>query len=243
MDVPDETSPFPFGSSEGAAAPTAAESWEAVAQLPAEDHGKGWEMVATGASTHDDCSIFPPVLHEGLYLRNDSLPALAPPVPPQEQVRVVEEPSSWPMRYEQVGEMRPTRWGPLSDSARRLIGSGIEVIRAKISLCKGGGLGLVAGGGVWSFMAVAGFVGALMYMKRRHRREKELLLLLLQEKDQVKIWFPHFRLALGKQRQNSSVPVFVAAFSEMAFTGGKGEQPALGSPKYLVPRVTGEAAS
>ncbi|CAL9084261.1 unnamed protein product [Musa textilis] len=184
MDVPDETSPFPIGSSEGAAAPTAADAWETVAQLPAEEHGRGWEMVPTGASNHDDCSIFPPTLHEGLYLRHDSLPVLAPPIPPQEQVRVVEEPSSWPMRSEEVGEMRPTRWGPLSDSARRLIGSGIEVIHAKISLCKGGGLGLSTGRGVWSFMAVAGFVGALMYMKRRHRREKELLLLLLQEKDQ-----------------------------------------------------------
>lgn len=86
-----------------------------------------------------------------------------------------------------VSEIVPVRWGPLSESAWRLIGSGLEAIHAKITLFReneGGGLGCLSVG-VWSFAVVSGLVGALIFMRRGHRREKELLFLLDQEKDQV----------------------------------------------------------
>ncbi|XP_010911026.2 uncharacterized protein, partial [Elaeis guineensis] len=155
----------------------------------AEENGRGWEVVAVGAASsaaYDDCSVFPPSLHEGLHLLPD--PDLNPTVVlPQhhgEAVGGLGESSSPPPRREENGEgeempeMR--RW--MSDSARRLIGSGLEAIHSKICLWRGGGLDCAIGGGVWSVAALAGFVVALMYLRRRYRREKELLLLLVQER-------------------------------------------------------------
>ncbi|WOL17659.1 hypothetical protein Cni_G26452 [Canna indica] len=184
--APDEATPFPFDGNDSPASPkAAADAWETVAQPLSEEHARGWEMVAAGASSYDECSIFPPSLHEGLHLRPDPLPITTPYFLSQEQDRVVEEPSSCPTSVELDGEMKPMPWGSLSDSAKRLIRSGLEVIHAKFALCRGERRGgNFAGRGVWSLAAVAGAVSALIYMRRRRRREKELLLLLLQEKDQ-----------------------------------------------------------
>nr|XP_010911026.1 uncharacterized protein LOC105037020 [Elaeis guineensis] len=198
MEEDQVASPFSFVGATGGNTGSAAvdgDGWEPVpppARPPAaEENGRGWEVVAVGAASsaaYDDCSVFPPSLHEGLHLLPD--PDLNPTVVlPQhhgEAVGGLGESSSPPPRREENGEgeempeMR--RW--MSDSARRLIGSGLEAIHSKICLWRGGGLDCAIGGGVWSVAALAGFVVALMYLRRRYRREKELLLLLVQEKDQ-----------------------------------------------------------
>lgn len=182
MNPDDEVEPFSFGTSDSPATPTAvADGLEA-----SEEHGRGWEMVAVGASAYDDCSIFPPSLHEGLDVRPDSLPAtLALPHPLPDQEGVDQEPPSCPTSHDAERVLNTTRCRPLSDCAWRLVGSGIDAIHAKFALCwRGGGLGAVPRG-YWSFAATAGIVGTLIFMRRRHRREKQLLLLLLQEKNQV----------------------------------------------------------
>ncbi|XP_074586077.1 uncharacterized protein LOC141841782 [Curcuma longa] len=184
MDASTEATPFPFNETHGPAGET--DSLEAVAHSRFVEHRRGRDMVAEGLSSEDDSSIFPPSFHEGLHFLPDPLPTLAPCPPVQDQDSAVEELPSDSAGDEVVSEIVPARWGPLSKSAWRLIGSGLEAIHARITLFRendGGGLGCLSVG-VWSFAVVAGLVGALIYMRRGHRREKELFFLLYQEKDQ-----------------------------------------------------------
>lgn len=195
MDEGEPASPFSFvgsgGNNTGSATGLAGgDGWEPVPPpappAAAEENSRGWEVVAVGAAPYDDCSVFPPCNHEGLHLRPD--PDLDPTLirlhdHHGEAVGGLGESSSPPPPRGEEEEMPVMRRG-MSDSARRVIGLGLEVFHSKISLWRGGGLECGIGGVAWSVAALAGFVGALMYLKRRHRRENELLLLLLQEKDQ-----------------------------------------------------------
>ncbi|KAJ6846530.1 uncharacterized protein M6B38_281985 [Iris pallida] len=106
----------------------------------------------------DDFSIFPPSLHENLTPSQTLTLALALNTDKAEEDE------------ECVGHVRWRR--RLSEAAARAA----EVVGSKI---RGGG----GGGTVWSFLAVAGLVGVLVYMRWRHRREKRILLLLILDKD------------------------------------------------------------
>lgn len=156
------------------------------------DGGKGWEVVApasaarpssTSATSYgDDFCVFPPSLHEGLppNLTLDS-PSSSPKGLAENYKGEEEEAAEPECRH--VSPMR------IAESARRLVESGIELIRSKIGGLSGGGGGCGNGGAVWSFAAVAGFAGVLMYMRRRHRRERDLLLFMILEKDEVTVLF------------------------------------------------------
>ncbi|KAG6522854.1 uncharacterized protein LOC122053253 [Zingiber officinale] len=179
MDASTEATLLPFNETLGPAGE--ADSLESVAHSRFVEHPRGWDTVAEGPS-----SVFPPILHEGLHFLPAPLPTLAPSPPVQDQDCVVEESPSDSAGDEVVSQIVPARWGPLSESAWRLIRSGLEAIHARITLFReneGGGSGCLSVG-VWSFAVVAGLVGALIFMRRGHRREKELLFLLYQEKDQ-----------------------------------------------------------
>ncbi|XP_072978857.1 uncharacterized protein [Typha angustifolia] len=186
-----KASPFPFAGA--GTSSVAGDGWEAVAP-PAtppvwEESGRGWEVVADvsagvgGGGSFDDCAIFPPSLHEGLHLHPDPNQDLTPrslqeadgePYSPRWSEVVEEE-------KEAVVERTFRLQRRLSDSARRILDSGMEVIQSKMPFC--GGAGGVIAGGIWSLSVLAG-LGIMMYMRRRDRRERDLLLLLLQEKDQ-----------------------------------------------------------
>ena len=156
--------------------------------------GRGWEMVLAGSAAAsssydgDDLSVFPPSLHEGLT-PTLTLGSPSPSSSPSTSASIegLEESKDEEVVVEEHHLSR-TR---ISESARRLVVSGIKLVRSKLAaLSGGGGGGSCDGGAVWSFAAVVGFAGVLMYMRRRHRREKQLLLFMILEKDEVIFEFP-----------------------------------------------------
>ncbi|PKA59858.1 hypothetical protein AXF42_Ash015916 [Apostasia shenzhenica] len=165
-----------------AAPEPAADGWEAVAlPLTSEMNGRTWKTVAASS---DDCSIFPPNLHEGLHQRYDLDQTLAAQPPPDPLQKPIIE--RYFLLSEKKEEDRCPALMPLSNSAKRMMGSGLQLVRSKVS-ARGGGRGEASGICAWSFAALAGMVGMagiFLYLRRRHQREKDFLLFLIREKDQ-----------------------------------------------------------
>lgn len=147
--------------------------------------GRGWEILAEvsanygGGDDEDEFSVFPPELHEGLA------PSLT---------LALDFPSSSTSAHQfRDGVQEKTEEDsshvsrtPISGSARRLFELGIKLVRSKLAavLKSRTSEGRCGERAVWSFAALAGVAGILMYMRRRHRREKQLLLFLILEKDE-----------------------------------------------------------
>lgn len=148
--------------------------------------GREWEMVAARPTAAydvgNDFAVFPPSLHEGLTptptLTLDSPSPSSSSASTQNFLDSIDNSKE----EEEVGQVSRT---PIAESARRLVESGIELFRSKITDLRGRSGCSCNGKAVWSFAAVVGFVGGLMYMRRRHRREKEMLSFLILEKDEV----------------------------------------------------------
>lgn len=145
-----------------------------------EFNGKGWELVqpfpssSTGA---DDFSVFPPSLHEGLT------PTLIPTLDCHSSNVFQESINGFDETKAQEGECKE-EFPVLGtcrrmQSAKRVMYLGMKIVRSKMLMLREEGRGMF-----WSFSAIAGLVGILMYLKRRHRKEKELLWFMLLEKDQ-----------------------------------------------------------
>ncbi|XP_020593598.1 uncharacterized protein LOC110033823 [Phalaenopsis equestris] len=140
-----------------------------------EENSRSWKMVS--ASYHD-CSIFPPNLHEGLYIHSHPDQTLASS---QQQMKGTAIVPVLPERHREEEKLGPASKS-LSISAQGMIVSWFEVIRSKV--LRWGGTAEGVGVGVCSLAALACVAGYLIYLRRRHRREKEFLLFLIQEKNQ-----------------------------------------------------------
>ncbi|KAG0476552.1 hypothetical protein HPP92_013393 [Vanilla planifolia] len=135
------------------------------------------------SASHDDCSIFPPKLHEGLHLRPHADQTLASPA------SAIRDPGESAMigpcfhvRENGEKELGPNR-RPLSALAKRMVGYWVELLRFNFVIRCGGSVESVLG--ILSFATMACVAGVFFYMRRRHRRDKEFLLFLIQEKNQV----------------------------------------------------------
>lgn len=154
--------------------------WESLAPiLASEENVRTWETVST---SNDDCPIFPPNLHEGLYIHPnlDRSSASA-----QRQIKAAAIAPCSPDGHKEDEDSGPVSKSP-SLSALRMIVSWFGVVRSRVS-GRCGGSAEAVGVGVCSFAALAGMAGLLLYLRRVHRREKEFLLFLIEEKNQV--WF------------------------------------------------------
>lgn len=124
----------------------------------------------------DDCTIFPPRLHEGLGL--DGEPEEVPPLPAAAKEAEEEEDDEL---------MWGWGWERCRLAARRVWATGVGAVQERLFVHGACGCPAVRPA-VWSAAAAAAVVGALLYARRRDRRERDLLVLLSKEKD--KVWIP-----------------------------------------------------
>ncbi|KAG0478222.1 hypothetical protein HPP92_012941 [Vanilla planifolia] len=171
---------FPFAASFTGADAVAYGLASAEPPSTAVEKVRSWEMVS---ASHDDCSIFPPKLHEGLHLRPHADQTLASPASP------IRDPGESAMigpcfhvRENGEKELGPNR-RPLSALAKRMVGYWVEFLRFNFVIRCGGSVESVLG--ILSFATMACVAGVFFYMRRRHRRDKEFLLFLIQEKNQA----------------------------------------------------------
>ncbi|KAK9278793.1 hypothetical protein L1049_028371 [Liquidambar formosana] len=170
--------------------------WEQIQSL------KEWSMVVIRDSLSDDCSVFPPINHEGLHISSrhnhqnpecpspsPSLPSLPSPSPSPSDETGEDPQSSSPSNYRIRLPVDVSRWFAI----------GLEVLRSKfLGIVPSFRYNAAIGGSVWSFAPVAGLVTSLLlsllYMRvrrRRHRRcleqSRDHLLLLIKERDEVRL--------------------------------------------------------